>query len=84
MEDYGEIVSTSLSNYIEQEQTQGLVKLHDVFCHHAIQVLTDQYKRDVWHYYLEFIHARGAGGTEENSQGACLHYFSICFIAVPN
>ena len=75
MEDYGEIVSTSLSNYIEQEQTQGLVKLHDVFCHHAIQVLTDQYKRDVWHYYLEFIHARGAGGTEENSQGALLTLF---------
>lgn len=75
MEDYEEIVSSSLSNYIEQEQTQGLVKLHDVFCRHAIPVLTDQYKRDVWHYYLEFIHARGTGGTEKNSQEALLTLF---------
>lgn len=73
MEDYEEIVSTSLSNYIEQ--TQGLVKLHDVFCYHATQILTDSYKRDVWHYYLKFIHARGAGSSEGNAQGALLTLF---------
>lgn len=73
MEDYEEIVSTDLSNYIEQ--TQGLVKLHDVFCYHATQFLTDSYKRDVWHYYLKFIHARGAGSLEGNIQGALLTLF---------
>lgn len=73
MEDYEEIVCTDLSNYIEQ--TQGLVKLHDVFCHHATQVLTDCYKRDVWHYYLKFIHARGAGNSARNAQGALLTLF---------
>lgn len=73
MEDYEEIVSINLSNYIEQRQS--LVKLHDVFCRHAIQILSEPYKRNVWHYYLEFIHARGSGNVEGNEQGDRLTLF---------
>lgn len=68
MEDYEEIISTSLSNYIER--TKGLVKLHEVFCRQAANVLTPAYKREVWSCYLEFIWARGVGTADVNAQEA--------------
>lgn len=73
LEDYEEIIHTSLSNYMER--TKGLVKLHDVFCKHTIKVLSFTYKREVWHCYLKFIWARGAGSFNEDWQGTLLTLF---------
>ncbi len=53
LEDYEEIVNTSLSDYIECGN--GIVKIHDVFCSHAVGVLTLDYKKEVWNNYLQII-----------------------------
>jgi tetratricopeptide (TPR) repeat protein len=73
IEDYEEIISTSISNYVER--ASGLVKLHDVFCYHATRVLSQVYKTSVWYHYLEFIRARGGGILDAEQNETLLTLF---------
>lgn len=73
MEDYEEIINSSLLNYTEC--TDGLTKLHDVFCSHAIKVLSYDFKKQVWHYYLENIVYRGVWNNGNTFQGMLVALF---------
>lgn len=54
--DYETLIKTSISKYVEN--SYDLIKLHDVFCSQASNILSHNEKILVWKAYLEFIHSR--------------------------
>lgn len=79
LEDYKEIVYSSLTNYIAHDKE--LVKFHDLFCDQATKVLPLDFKQDVWQYYLGIIHREMTtiyNGSQEDLVTLFLNLIQCC------
>jgi len=53
LHEYHDIVNVSLIQYIEN--TNSLVKIHDVFCNNVVKILNGQQKIDILSLYLNYV-----------------------------
>lgn len=53
LHEYHDIVNVSLMQYIEN--TNSLVKIHDVFCNNVVKILNEQQKINILSLYLNYV-----------------------------
>lgn len=81
LHDYSEIINVSLMHYIEN--SQNLVKIHDVFCKNISKLLSSQIKYDVLYKYLNYIITREALKQYDDQIGSIIAFFNnILYIEI--
>lgn len=73
LHEYHDIVNVSLIQYIEN--TNSLVKIHDVFCNNVVKILNEQQKINVLSLYLDYVLYRQPYILERNQIGLLLTLF---------
>lgn len=73
LHEYHDIVNVSLIQYIEN--TNSLVKIHDVFCNNVIKILRNQQKINILSLYLNYVLYRQPYIPENDQIGILLTLF---------
>lgn len=73
LHEYHSIINVSLIQYIEN--TNSLVKIHDVFCNNVVKILNDQQKINILSLYLNYVLYRQPYIPENDQIGILLTLF---------